>query len=92
MNFYVDLYYNTADWLKTLQEYGFIILGLLIILIGFAGMRGASKKKPKCKKTCLLIYEIGAITFFVLFTGLAVFTLVYSDEVFGKGSFYINSI
>lgn len=59
---------------------------MLIILIGLAGMRGASKKKPSCKKACLLCYEIGAITFFVLFTGLAVFTLVYSDDIFGKGS------
>ncbi|CAK85183.1 unnamed protein product (macronuclear) [Paramecium tetraurelia] len=79
---YQELYHTNADWLKTLQEYVFIILGVLIFLIGCAGLYG-SRKNPKCQKTCLMFYQIGALAFFVLCTGLATFTLLYSDDVFG---------
>ncbi|CAD8053070.1 unnamed protein product [Paramecium sonneborni] len=92
---YQDLYYNSADWLKTLQEYGFIILGVLILLIGSAGIHGAKKQKPTCQKTCLAIYEIGAITFFLLCSSLAVFTLIYSDDILGQectGNDYFKEI
>jgi len=41
-NWSLDLYYNDADWLKTLQEYGFIILGVVIIIMGACGTSGVS--------------------------------------------------
>ncbi|CAD8044828.1 unnamed protein product [Paramecium primaurelia] len=92
---YSDLYFNTADWLKTLQEYGFIILGIVIMIIGMAGIDGASKKKRSCRKFSLLIYQIGALIFFILCSSLAVFTLVYSNDAFGKectGTPYFETI
>ncbi|CAD8135655.1 unnamed protein product [Paramecium pentaurelia] len=91
---YQDLYYNSADWLKTLQEYGFIIIGTVIFLIGCTGVHGA-RQKPKCQKTCLMIYQIGAITFFMICTSLAIFTLLYSNDIFGKeckGTVYFEEI
>lgn len=54
--------------------------------MGSSGMYATKKKKPACKRPCLLIYEIGAIFFFLLFSSLAIFTLVYSDDIFGTGS------
>lgn len=71
--------------MKTLQEYGFIILGVVILIIGIAGVTGAKKKKVSDRKCFLLIYQIGAIIFFILCTGLAIFTLIYSQDAFGKG-------
>ncbi|CAD8139348.1 unnamed protein product [Paramecium octaurelia] len=79
---YQELYHTNAEWLKTLQQYVFIILGVLIFLTGCAGVYG-SRKNPKFQKSCLMCYQIGALTFFVLCTGLATFTLLYSDDVFG---------
>ncbi|CAD8133287.1 unnamed protein product [Paramecium octaurelia] len=81
---YEDLYFNTASWLKTLLEYGLIILGALILITGIAGAKGSSQKKTSCRGCLLLTYQLGAILFFVLCTGLAIGTLIYSSDLFGE--------
>lgn len=58
----------------------------MILIIGIAGIDGASKKKRSCRKFSLLIYQIGVLIFFILCSSLAVFTLVYSNDAFGEGS------
>ncbi|KAM3143935.1 hypothetical protein pb186bvf_003986 [Paramecium bursaria] len=78
---YKNLYINDSDWLKTFQQYGVIIIGLVIFLFGLAGVYGAAKERKKC---LLFFFLIGSIIFAIMFFALAGFIKVYTKAVFDK--------
>lgn len=87
LNLSIDLYYNSSDLLKVLQEYGFLIFGLVIFIFGLCGISGARNSKHSCRGFMLFLYQIAAILFTVVFGILAIFTLYKAAKTFSDGNY-----